>query len=86
MKKRSDAAQKHRANPQFWAVLTRTREIHAGSEYHGALGGYGALNQAGLVCQLSMVSEGWDRRIVGDEIKQLRAACKAKGILAPYAQ
>ena len=26
-----------------------------GGKYHGPLGGYGALNQAGLVCQLSMV-------------------------------
>ena len=24
-------------------------------QYHGALGGYGALNQAGLICQLSMI-------------------------------
>ena len=39
MKKRPDAAQNHRANPQFWAFLTRTREIHAGSKYYGTFWG-----------------------------------------------
>ena len=47
-------------------------------------------NKAGLPAAIFRTddwewSEGWDRRIVGDEIKQLHATCKAKGILPAYA-